>query len=187
MFMHVCVCVCAYMWVYMCVCVHACLYVCVYVCHVCVCVCVCVCAGLYMCHVLWHVHICVCDRSTGTSQHRKSTTLSVATTKYQEHGPPSMERLVTPPHTCSIHPHVTSSTKRGLGVGANVHTSVTQKRCLQIQTQKRFKRTLIYYDMDTQYANASNLPSTEQATAAQPKKKDKFLSFFIVFNHLSVV
>ena len=62
---------------------------------------------------------------------------------------------------------------------------------------KRFKRTLIYYDTDTQYANfrelhchANNLPSTEQATTAQPKKKKKkkvSFSFFIVFNRLSVV
>ena len=61
---------------------------------------------------------------------------------------------------------------------------------------KRFKQMFIYFDMDTQYANfweipfvKHNLPSTKQATKTQPKQSCCFfsLSFFISFNHLSVV
>ena len=42
---------------------------------------------------------------------------------------------------------------------------------------KRFKRTLIYFDTDTRYANIRE----------NPDKIVFSLSLFIVFNHLSVV
>ena len=44
-------------------------------------------------------------------------------------------------------------------------------------TQKKFKRTLIYFNTDTQY-NANNLPSIEQAVKTKLKQDQSFSLIF---------
>ena len=50
---------------------------------------------------------------------------------------------------------------------------------IQDPNTKRFKRTLIYFNTDTQYAN--NLPSTEQAVKTKPKQGKSFALIFHPF------
>ena len=53
---------------------------------------------------------------------------------------------------------------------------------------KRFKRTLIYFNTDTQYANfRGNRNLKKKKKKLNPNKISLFLSFFTVFDRLSVV